>query len=94
MVAVLKTQQRLTAVMVMGLTDEEIQLLLAGVFVLDITRSTRNEDGEAIKVLASKLGGDPECEVLRECVKRKAKESMNLGSLSVTAPRDGQVVEP
>ena len=63
----------MTAAMVMGLTDDEIQLPLAGLIVLDITRSTTNEDGDAIKVLASKLGGDPKAKFARSASSEKRK---------------------
>jgi hypothetical protein len=73
MVALLKTKQRPDGGDGMGLTDDQIQLLLAGLFVLDITRSTTNEDGEAIKVLASKLGGDPNATFFRSASSAKRK---------------------
>jgi hypothetical protein len=48
-------------------------LLLAGLFVLDITRCTAIEDGEAIAVLASKLGGDPNATLFRSASSAKRK---------------------
>ena len=45
----------------MHLTHDERLLLLAGLFVLSITRVADDDDErEAIRVLARKLGGDPE----------------------------------
>ena len=52
--------------MPMDLTDDERHLLLAGLFVLSITRAEDNdEEHEAIKALARKLGGDPEATFFR-----------------------------
>jgi hypothetical protein len=50
----------------MDLTDDERHLLLAGLFVLSITHVTDNdEEREAIRTLARKLGGDPEATFFR-----------------------------
>jgi len=47
--------------MPMDVTDDERHLLLAGLFVLSITRAADDdEEREAIKALARKLGGDLE----------------------------------
>jgi len=52
--------------MPMDLTDEERRLLLAGLFVLSITqRADNDEEREAIKALARKLGGDPQATYFR-----------------------------
>ena len=45
----------------MNLTEDERLLLLAGLFVLSITRVADDDaEREAIRVLARKLGGNPE----------------------------------
>ena len=50
----------------MNLTDDERHLLLAGLFVLTITQAADNdEEREAIRALARKLGGDPEATYFR-----------------------------
>jgi hypothetical protein len=50
----------------MELTDDERHLVLAGLFVLNITHAADNdEEREAIKALARKLGGDPEATYFR-----------------------------
>src|SRR5256885_1556007 len=50
----------------MDLTDDEGQLLLAGLFVLNSTHAADNDDErEAIKALVRKLGGDLEATFFR-----------------------------
>jgi hypothetical protein len=52
--------------MSMHLTDDERHLLLAGLYVLSITRVAENDDdGEAIRALVLKLGGDPDATYFR-----------------------------
>jgi hypothetical protein len=44
----------------MVLTDEELHLLLAGLFELTVTHADDDDKREQAKRLARKLGGDPE----------------------------------
>jgi hypothetical protein len=44
----------------MDLTDDERDLILAGFFELTITYADDDEQRERCKVLAAKLGGDPD----------------------------------
>ena len=44
----------------MELTDEELDLVLAGLFELTITYVEDDEKSERCKALARKLGGDPD----------------------------------
>ena len=65
-VANLKRDRRDVRYTSMDLTDDERHLLLAGLFVLNITQAADNdEEREAIRALARKLGGNPEATYFR-----------------------------
>jgi hypothetical protein len=50
----------------MDLTDDERDLVLAGLYVLRITRAADGDEvREAIEALARRLGGDPEVTFFR-----------------------------
>ena len=52
--------------MPIDLTDDERRLLLAGLFVLSITQAAGNDqEREAIRALARRLGGDPDATYFR-----------------------------